>query len=69
MNVRLMCMQSAWSLGIIDGNGQVHLDKLEDHVHGCAECRQYYKKAIFDLLHKIVRQPQTSRVSPGAPAS
>lgn len=65
MNVRLMCLQSPWSLGIIDGKGQLHLDKLEAHVRGCADCRPYYRKAILDLLGKIARQTQGA---PPAPA-
>lgn len=67
MNVRLMCMRSPWSLGIIDGNGQINLDKLEDHVHGCPDCSLYYKQAILDLLRKIVRQAQERHAYPGHP--
>lgn len=67
MNVRLMCWQSPWSLGIIDGKGQLHLDKLEAHVQGCADCRPYYRKAILDLLGKIARQTQ-DQPAPSAPA-
>jgi hypothetical protein len=68
MNIRLMCLKSPRVLGIIDISGQVHLDKLEEHVHACAECRPFFKQAILDLLRKIIREPKSSHGSTRAPA-
>ena len=58
MNIRLMCLKNPKVLGIIDGTGNVHLERLEEHVRACADCRPFFKPAILDLLRKLVSQPR-----------
>lgn len=70
MQVRLMCMRSPWSLGIIDPEGHVHLDKLEDHVFECHDCCRFYTKSIFTLLYKLYHKQgiqQGLQILPGNP--
>jgi len=68
MNIRLMCLKNPSVLGIIDGTGHVHLERLEEHVKTCADCRPFFKPAILDLLRKLIRQPKLVRQSAGARA-
>jgi len=68
MNIRLMCLNNPRVLGIIDGTGHVHLERLEEHVRACAECRPFFKPAILDLLRKLIRQPNLVRPPAGARA-
>ena len=68
MNIRLMCLKNPRALGIIDGTGNVHLERLEEHVQTCADCRPFFKPAILDLLRNLVRQPKLVRPSARAQA-
>ncbi|MEN6472986.1 MAG: hypothetical protein ABFD81_03150 [Syntrophaceae bacterium] len=68
MNIRLMCLKNPRALGIVDGTGHVHIERLEEHVRGCADCKPFFKPAILDLLRKLIRQPRLVRPSAGARA-
>jgi len=68
MNIRLMCLKNPEALGIIDGAGHVHLERLEDHVRACADCRPFFRPAILALLRKLLLQTNPVRPPAGVRA-
>jgi len=66
MNIRLMCFNNPRALGIVDGSGHVHLERLEEHVKVCSDCRPFFRPAILALLRKLIRQTRPLHPPAGA---